>query len=161
MPSKKNNKKRPTAKSAKKVRQRAAKAKVTTKSTKKKTAQKRISSRPRAKSRKKTPSVGAAETEFRREFQNRNLAATGTTIPPQSADFEGLSQEEQADSESVDELVEEGNLFEAGAVAGVEEADNADEREVHTHEIPEDDVPEEYIDKDYNSSHKYPPPKRL
>ena len=36
----------------------------------------------------------------------------------------------------------------AGAVAGVEEADNADEREVRTHELPEDDVPEEYLDKD-------------
>ena len=66
----------------------------------------------------------------------------------QSGDLQGLSRVEQADSESVDELVEEGNVFEAGAVAGVEEADNADEREVHTHEVPEDDVPEEYLDKD-------------
>ena len=65
-----------------------------------------------------------------------------------STDFEGLSRSEQADSESVDELVEEGNLFEAGAVAGVEEADNADEQEVHTHEIQEDDVPEEYLDEE-------------
>jgi hypothetical protein len=66
----------------------------------------------------------------------------------ESGDLEGLSRAEEADSESVDELVEEGNSFEAGAVAGVEEADNADEREVHTHEVPEDDVPEEYLDKD-------------
>lgn len=51
---------------------------------------------------------------------------------------------ERADSESVDELVEEGNVAEAGVVAGVEEADDSDEREVHTHEVPEDDVPEEY-----------------
>jgi len=54
----------------------------------------------------------------------------------------------QANSESVDELVEEGNIFEAGAVAGVEEADDQDTREVHTHEVPEDDVPDEYLDKD-------------
>ena len=66
---------------------------------------------------------------------------------PQS-DFQGLSRTEEADSESIDDLVEEGNVFEAGAVAGVEEADNADEKEVHTHEVPEDDVPEEYLDKD-------------
>ena len=66
----------------------------------------------------------------------------------QSEDFGGLSRVEQADSESVDELVEEGNVFEAGAIAGVEEADSSDEREVHTHEMPEDDVPEEYLDKD-------------
>jgi len=65
-----------------------------------------------------------------------------------SEDLRRLYQAENADSESVDELVEEGNLFEAGAVAGVEEADSADEREVHTREVPEDDVPEEYLDKD-------------
>ena len=59
-----------------------------------------------------------------------------------------MSRAQQADSESVDELVEEGNIVEAGAVAGVEEADNADEREVHTHEVPEDDVPDEYLDKE-------------
>ena len=59
-----------------------------------------------------------------------------------------MSRAQQADSESVDELVQEGNLFEAGAVAGVQEAEDADEKEVHTGELPEDDVPEEYLDKD-------------
>ena len=59
-----------------------------------------------------------------------------------------MSRVEDVDSESVEELVEEGNPFEAGAVAGVEEADRSDEREVHTHEVPEDDVPGEYLDKD-------------
>lgn len=66
----------------------------------------------------------------------------------QSGDLQGLSRAEQGDSESVDELIEEGNPFEADVVAGVEEADNADQREVHTREVPEDDVPEEYLDKD-------------
>ncbi|HEX6502869.1 MAG TPA: hypothetical protein VF011_06440 [Terriglobales bacterium] len=66
----------------------------------------------------------------------------------QSGDLQGLSRAEQADSESVDELIEEGNAFEADVVAGVEAADNADQREVHTREVPEDDVPEEYLDKD-------------
>ena len=66
----------------------------------------------------------------------------------QSGDLQGLSRAEQADSESVNELVEEGNLVEAGAVAGVEEADSSDEREVQTHEVPEDDVPEEYLDEE-------------
>ena len=68
--------------------------------------------------------------------------------PRQSGGLEGFSRSEQADSESVEELVEEGNVFEAGAVAGVEEADDQDTREVHTHEVPEDDVPDEYLDKD-------------
>jgi len=48
----------------------------------------------------------------------------------------------------VEELLEEGNAFEAGAVMGVEEAEDAGEKEVHAHEVPEDDVPEEYLDKD-------------
>jgi len=71
-----------------------------------------------------------------------------TAIFDQAGDLRGLSRTEQADSESVEELAEEGNLFEAGAVAGVEQADDADEKEVHTHEVLEDDVPEEYLDKD-------------
>lgn len=41
----------------------------------------------------------------------------------QSGDTQGLSNAEEADSESVEELVEEGQDFEAGMVAGVEDAD--------------------------------------
>lgn len=66
----------------------------------------------------------------------------------EAGDLQGLSSAERADSESVDELLEEGNSFEAGVVKGVEDAGNADEKEVHTHEVPEDDVPEEYLDED-------------
>jgi len=65
----------------------------------------------------------------------------------QAGDLSGLSRVEGADSESVTELLEEGNAFEAGVVAGVEAAD-VDEGEVKTHEVPEDDVPEEYLDED-------------
>jgi hypothetical protein len=32
-------------------------------------------------------------------------------------------------------------------VAGVEHAGDTDEKEVHTHEVPQDDVPGEYLDK--------------
>jgi hypothetical protein len=59
-----------------------------------------------------------------------------------------LSNVEGADSESVGELIEEGNPFEAGVVKGVEDAGGADEKEVRTHEVPEDDVPGEYLDKE-------------
>jgi hypothetical protein len=45
-------------------------------------------------------------------------------------------------------LLEEGNAFEADAVLGVEDADDAEGKEVRTHEVPEDDVPGEYLDKD-------------
>jgi hypothetical protein len=66
----------------------------------------------------------------------------------QSGGLQGLSSLEGADSESVDELLEEGNTFEAEAVKGVQDAGDADESEVHTHEVPQDDVPGEYRDKE-------------
>ena len=66
----------------------------------------------------------------------------------QSGALHGLSDRAGADSESVDELLEEGNAFEAEVVDGVENAPDADEGEVRTREVLEDDVPEEYLDPD-------------
>lgn len=48
----------------------------------------------------------------------------------QSGDLQELSNIEAADSESVSELIEEGNAFEADAVAGVEHAGDTDQKEV-------------------------------
>jgi|SRR5215469_3801506 len=146
MATKKKNKTRSAAKSAKRIRGRVTKAK-TIKRSKKQSARKQAPLKTKVKKGKKTATLNA-EKELKREFQNRKLGEGTRASARQSEDFEGLSRAEQADSESVDELVEEGNLFEAGAVTGVQEADSEDEREVHTHELPEDDVPEEYLDKD-------------
>jgi hypothetical protein len=66
----------------------------------------------------------------------------------QSGDLQGLSNTEGADSESVDELIEEGNAFEAGIVEGVEESGEDGVKEVRTREVPEDDVPGEYLDEE-------------
>jgi hypothetical protein len=66
----------------------------------------------------------------------------------QSGDNQGLSDVASGDSESVAELVEEGQYFEAEAVAGVEDAPDPDVAEVHTRQVPEDDVPSEYLDRD-------------
>ncbi len=66
----------------------------------------------------------------------------------QAADLQGLSNRPTANSESVEELLEEGNAFQAEAVQGVENSLDADQGEVETHEVPEDDVPQEYLDKD-------------
>ncbi|MBZ5664927.1 MAG: hypothetical protein LAO30_10020 [Acidobacteriia bacterium] len=66
----------------------------------------------------------------------------------QSGDLQGLSRRERVGSESVDELMEEGNAFEAEVVQGVEDAGNNEGREVRTHEVSEDDIPEEYLDRD-------------
>jgi hypothetical protein len=146
--SKHRKSKRPAATSRKKTARskRVVETKTPKKLTKKRTAQKKMALKASG-GRNRRGSV-STEREIQREIQNKNRTAAGLISARQSGDLQGLSRAEQADSESVDELVEEGNLFEAGAVAGVEEADNADEREVRTHELPEDDVPEEYLDKD-------------
>jgi hypothetical protein len=89
--------------------------------------------------RKKTQPL--ADVAFRSEPR-------GPRSGEQSGDLQGLSHLEAADSESVDELIEEGNAFEADVVAGVESAEDTDEKEVRTHEVPEDDVPGEYLDKE-------------
>jgi hypothetical protein len=66
----------------------------------------------------------------------------------QSGDTQGLSGMADAESESVKELLEEGQSFEAEVVQGVENVPDADEGEVRTHEVPEDDVPDDFIGKD-------------
>ncbi len=87
---------------------------------------------------------GKREESDSLDFEPKGL---GSRSGGQSGDLQGLSNRESADSESVDELLEEGNAFEAEAVKGVEDAGNADEGEVTTHEVPEDDVPREYDDQ--------------
>jgi hypothetical protein len=67
----------------------------------------------------------------------------GENAAGQSGDLQGLSRAEDVDSESVEELIEEGQSFEADVVSGVENAPDADEGEVRTHERPEDDLIDE------------------
>jgi hypothetical protein len=90
--------------------------------------------------RKKSQSVDVDKLAFSPE-------GSGARSGRQSGDLQGLSNVQGADSESVDELLEEENPFEADVVKGVEDAGDAYEREVRNHEIPQDDVPEEYLDK--------------
>ncbi|MBY0507584.1 MAG: hypothetical protein K2X03_26965 [Bryobacteraceae bacterium] len=66
----------------------------------------------------------------------------------QSGDTQGLSGVADATSESVKELVEEGQFFEAEVISGIENAPDADLQEVTTTEVLEDDVPLEYLRRD-------------
>jgi hypothetical protein len=123
----------------------APKKKLASKKSAKKTLRSKTISRSAAglaksKSSEKRIPKAARRSGAVADPRNREVAA--------DEDSQGLSTVEQADSESVGELLDEGNAFEAGVVEGVEEADDSDEREVRTHEFPEDDVPEEYLDKD-------------
>jgi len=143
MPSKKRKTKRTPKKLNTATRKKAnsKRAKAPKKLTRKAQTKKKTSAKTAASGERKTPIRRTQKLES-------SWAKRGAIADRQSGDLEGLSRIERADSESVDELVEEGNAFEAGAVAGVEEADDQETSEVHTHEVPEDDVPKEYLDKD-------------
>ena len=65
-----------------------------------------------------------------------------------SGDLQGLPEIEHLDSENLLELIEEGNAFEANVLTGVEDAEGNEGKDVHIHEVPEDDVPGEYLDQD-------------
>lgn len=131
------------------------------KSGSKKTAAKRPV--PKRKARKKVsakaaPKKGAAkkpvkaQTATKKKSPDRAQARVADypreSSGLQSGDFQGLSNVESADSESVNELLEEGNAFEAGIVSGVEDSGRREGKEVRTRQVPEDDVPGEYLDKD-------------
>jgi hypothetical protein len=131
----------------------ATKKKSRKKSTKpKKSIRKKatLTTRPKKTARKKkaAPRKASRKTSSRRRAPEFSAKVDRTRSGDQSGDLQGLSRRETADSESVDELLEEGNAFEADAVMGVEDAEGNREKEVRTHEVPEDDVPEEYLDKD-------------
>lgn len=66
----------------------------------------------------------------------------------ESGDLQGLGTFAEADSESARELLEEGNAFEADVVSGVESAGDQPERKIRTRQVPEDDVPGEYLENE-------------
>jgi hypothetical protein len=152
MASKKSKKKKSTRKSAgskskpaKKLtgKRPASKKSASKKSAKRASAPKKSSAKK--KSLRKTVRGKTAAVRSPRQFsRDRSEPRSGE----ESGDLQGLSDVESADSESVDELIEEGNAFEAGVVSGVEDAGKGGVREVHTREVPEDDVPGEYLDEE-------------
>ncbi|MFI5117973.1 MAG: transcription termination factor NusA [Terriglobales bacterium] len=73
-------------------------------------------------------------------------SATGPDSGGQSGDLTGLEEEPGAGPDSVEELVETGQYYEAEVVEGIEDAPPADEAEVTTHERPageNENVPDE------------------
>jgi hypothetical protein len=145
-------KKKSTKKQAKSRKSATPKKKMARKkSPVKKVAQKRAKAKARGRKRAVARTVVPRKKQIRKRKQTTSRPfsreAREANLGGQSGDLQGLSNVERADSESVDELLEEGNAFEADVVEGVERAGDAD-GEVHTHEVPEDDVPEEYRDEE-------------
>jgi hypothetical protein len=120
----------------------ATKKIVTKKAARKKAA---VHKTPSVKTRRSKPVKKVARRKSQiRELDVRPPGRRASRSGLLAGDLQGLSTRESADSESVAELLEEGNTFEAEAIAGVEAAD-AEEQEVETHETTEDDVPDEYL----------------
>ena len=106
---------------------------------------------------KATNRKGAKKSKRRRTIRGRASAGTlvayeqrglGARSGGQSGDTQGLSGSPRVDSESVEELMEEGQSFEAEVLNGIERVPDPDEGEIQTEEVPEDDVPEEYRDRE-------------
>jgi hypothetical protein len=107
----------------------------------KKTSPKKATKKPSGKKTARRPSGKADEILVIRRRPGSGSAG-------QSGDIQGLSKSESVDTESVEELEEEGQSFEAAFVDGVENALDPDEAEVTTSEVPEDDVPSEYLENE-------------
>jgi len=140
---KKKNKKSGKKRAASKSRV-SAKAKLSAKSGKKRSAAKRRTTPKNHAGRSRQVAMGSQNVETVQMKPRALRARAGAG----GGDFGGVSTVESVDSESADELLEEGQAFEAGIVSGVEDAPDADQGPVKTREVPEDDVPEEYDDKD-------------
>jgi hypothetical protein len=111
---------------------------------KKSVAKKRTVAEKKAVARKAT----RGRAEVINPVTPRGRRGVGAESGGQSGDTQGLSRQSYDDSESVEELMEEGQYIEAEAVSGVENAPDADQGEVRTRQFPEDDVPQEYKDED-------------
>jgi hypothetical protein len=112
---------------------------------KKKPARKKKSAKKLA--RRKKQSAPRTPAEVSNPIVSLNRRGLGPGAGGQSGDNQGLSRKESADSESVEELTEEGQDYEAEVVSGVQNARDPDQGEVTTKEVLEDDVPSEYDDQ--------------
>jgi len=86
--------------------------------------------------------VSAAALPLLGAAKRFDLATAG-----QSGDLQDLPDMPAADSESVQELAAEGQAFEAAVIDSIENVPPADASEVTTKEVPEDDVPLEYLEQ--------------
>jgi hypothetical protein len=147
-------KKKTTPKKKTAAKKRPAPKKNVTLRTKPTRAKAKIAKKPAMKAAKKKRIVVQREPSSGSERSSLGSGVMRAEAPPvrkglgdeaagQSGDLQGLSRAEDSNSESVEELVEEGQAFEAEVISGVENAPDPDEEEVHTHERPEGKFPSE------------------
>jgi len=97
---------------------------------------KSASKRESADSRRRAEKIRERRARLSRGLDSARAGIVAESEPErsfeagQAGDLEGLSSVEDADSESVQELAEEGQDFEAGIVEGVERAEDEPEKQM-------------------------------
>jgi len=137
MAAKKTTRKKTGVSKTKKTKTKATANRMTRKKKKASAKPKPRPPRPRVRGR-----ANAAELV---SYERRGM---GARSGGQAGDTQGVSAGPDVNSESVEELLEEGQSYEAEVINGVENAPDPDEGEVRTREVEENDVPEEYREKD-------------
>jgi hypothetical protein len=79
--------------------------------------------------------VTVRENEARMDSREDDPGQMGPDSAGQSGDGQGLSPIADAATESVEELIDTGQAYEADVVTGIEDAADHPERPVHTHEV--------------------------
>jgi hypothetical protein len=74
--------------------------------------------------------------------ESEEEASPGVHKGDLAGDIQGLSTAELSDSESVSELIEEGQDLEAELIEGIEEAPDPDQDEVRVHKAPQKNIPD-------------------
>lgn len=126
------------------------KTKPTKKTEKRKAAMRKVAKRKqyRARGRAEVASITSGNEASTLDPKGQLFVETDEEASPgvhkgdMSGDLQGLSTTELYDSESVSELIEEGQDLEAELIEGVEEAPDADQGDVKVHEAPQKDVPD-------------------
>jgi len=159
---KKTSSRKPAPKSRK--AKSAKKAKASSKSSSAKPAPRMAKSRPRKTARKSAAKPRMASAPPAGELRSASLSrgfyegkveledgdpiqprGTGSESAGQSGDVQGLSEIEGSESESVEELVEDGQDFEAELVAGVERAGDSPDSGVPIHQRKTEFDPEDSV----------------
>ena len=142
MPTKKKNRKKTASKKPGSMN--SKKKGLKKKPAAKKSSRRKKSVRSQISVRRSIPSPAGRTSEVNSGMLTQGRRGLGPAAGGQSGDIQGLPRDEEVDTESVEELVEEGQALEAEYVSGVENAPDADQGQIRTREVPEDDVPDEY-----------------
>ena len=115
-----------------------------TKAAKKKNSARREKSGGK-KHRKRKPIRGSAANV---EIIPAELRGLGPRAGGQSGDIQGLRALEESGPESVEELAEEGQDYEAELISGVENVPDADQGEIRSHKLRENNLPAKSPEKE-------------